>query len=160
MQNPQQQPVQNLQQIGADGGLRADRGPGVIPRPGNPFYVPITNNQDRIISSTPPTQAQYVHRSPNLSPINLRAPPGVVYPPQEQGPNQVHNTRLNRNVENNSEYDRAQISQTRDPLEIQNGRQAPPRNPQGNTSGQFKPIKGAEYLPTSAPGYVLNSKND
>ena len=113
VQNPQQQPVQNLQQIGADGGLRADadRGPGAIPRPGNPFYIPTTNNQDRIISSTPPTQAQYVHRSPNLSPINLRAPPGFVYPPQEQGPNQVHNTRLNRNVENNSEYDRAQISQ-------------------------------------------------
>ena len=53
VQNPQQQPVQNLQQIGADGGLRADRGPGAIPRPGNPFYIPTTNNHKRFIASTP-----------------------------------------------------------------------------------------------------------
>ena len=36
----------------------------------------------------------------------------------------------------------------------------PPRIPQGNKSEQFKPIKGAEYLPTSAPGCILNSKDD
>ena len=118
--------MQNLQQIGADGGLRADadRGPGAIPRPGNPFYVPITNVANTppttYIASTPPAQAQYVHRSPNLSPISLRAPPGFVSPPHEQRSNQVHNIRSNRNMENNSEYDR-----TQDPLELQNGRQAP-----------------------------------
>ena len=141
-QSLQQQPVQNLQQIGTD------RGPGAIPRPSNPFYT-LTTNHQRFIASTPPTQAQYVQRSPNLSPISLRAPPGFVPPPQEQKSNQVHNTRLNRNMANYTEYDR-----TLDPLEIQNGRQAPPSNPQGNTLGPFKPIKGAEYLPTSAPGCI------
>ena len=50
----------------------------------------------------------------------MRAPLGVVYPPQEQGPNQVHNIRENRIVENNSEYDRIL-----NPLETQNGRPAP-----------------------------------
>ena len=68
--------MQNLQQIGADGGLRADRGPGVIPRPSNPFYVPtknVANTPTTYIASTPPAQAQYVHRSPNLSPISLKS---------------------------------------------------------------------------------------
>ena len=45
-------------------------------------------------------------------------------------------------------------------METQNGHLAPPRNPQVNTSGQFKPIKGTEYLLTSAPGCILNTKKD
>ena len=103
----------------------------MIPRPGSPFYVPRTNNPDRIISSTPPTHAQHVHRSPNLSPINLRAPPGFVYPQHEQGPNQAQNTRLNRNVENSLGNVSAPVSQT---LETQTSRLAPPRNLQVNAS--------------------------
>ena len=47
-QSLQQQPVQNLQQIGTDRGL------GERPRPGNPFYTPATNHQ-RFIASTPPS---------------------------------------------------------------------------------------------------------
>ena len=58
-------------------------------------------------------------------------------------------------MENNTEYDRVL-----DPLEMQNGRQAPPSNPQGHTLRPFKPIKGAEYLPTSAPGGILNSHDE
>ena len=150
--NNPQQPVQNFQQIGAD------RGPGAIPRPGNPFYVPITNvintPPTTFIASTPPAQVQYVHGSPNLSPISLRAPPGFVSPPHEQRSNQVHNTGLNRNIENNSRYNR-----TQDPLELENGRQAPLSNAQ-NTLGPFKPLKGAEYLPTSAPGCILNTNDE
>ena len=161
MQSPQQHMAQNLQhmvqipqQIGADGGLRATvgRDTGAIPRPNNLFYFPRTNYQDRIVSSTPPTHAQSIRRSPNLSPINSRAPPGFAYPQHEQGPNQAQNTRLN-----SSGNVSAPVSQT---LETQTGRLAPPRNPQVNTSGQFKPIKGTKYLPTSAPGCILNTKKD
>ena len=70
------------QQIGADGGLRATigRDTGAIPRPNNPFYFPRTNHQERILSSTPPTHAQSVHRPPNLSPIHSRPPLGFTHP--------------------------------------------------------------------------------
>ena len=71
VQDPQQ-PIQHTQQIGVD------RGPGAIPRPGNPFYVPATNvvntPHTTFLASTPPAQVQNVHRSPNLSPISVRAP--------------------------------------------------------------------------------------
>ena len=58
-------------------------------------------------------------------------------------------------MENDPIFDR-----TRNPVETRNGRPAPVRIPQENTSEQFKPIKGAEYLPKSAPGCILNSRND
>ena len=60
-------------------------------------------------------------RSPNFSPINLRTLPEFVYRQHMQGSNQVQNTRLNRNSEN----DRAQVSQNRNPQETQNGLRAP-----------------------------------
>ena len=73
---------------------------GAIPRPGNPYYIPRADNPERILSSTPPGQAQPVHTIPNLSPINLRTPPGFVDPQHEQGFSQAQPRRLVRNLEN------------------------------------------------------------
>ena len=133
------------------------RDTGAIPQPNNLFYFPRTNHQDRILSSTPPTHAQSVHRPPNLSPIHSRPPPGFTNPQHEQGSNLAQNTRLNRNVENILGNVSAPVNQT---LVTKTGCLDPPRNPQVNTSRQFKPIKGTEYLPTSAPGCILNTKKD
>ena len=70
---------------------------------------------------------------PNLSPINLRSPPGFVDPQHEQRSSQAQPRRLGRNLENNLVNlgnKRAQVSQN--------------RNPHVNISGNFKPIKGTE----------------
>ena len=114
------------------------------------------DNPDRILSSTPPAHAQHVHRTLNVSPINLQTPPGFVYPQHEQGSNQANNTKLNRNAEN----DRAQVNQNKNPQGTQNGLRAPPRNPHVNMSEQFRPIKGTEYLPMSVPGCILTTRED
>ena len=73
---------------------------GAILRPGNPYYIPRADNPERILSRTPPGQAQHVHTIPNLSPINLRTPPGFVDPQHEQGFSQAQPRRLVRNLEN------------------------------------------------------------
>ena len=91
---------------------------GAIPKPSNPYYIPRVDNPERILSSTPPGHAQHVHTIPNLSPINLRTPPGFVDPQHEQGFSQAQSRRLGRNLENslvNPENERAQVSQNRNP---------------------------------------------
>ena len=162
-QSPQQI-AQFPQTVGAGGGIGENAGvgvvvgraPGALPKPGNPFYIPRADNPDRILSRTPPAHAQHVHRTLNVSPINLQTPPGFVYPQHEQGSNQAQNTRLNRNSENN----RAQVSQNRNPQDTQNGLRAPPRNRHVNTSEQFKPIKGTKYLPMSFSGCILTTRKE
>ena len=82
MQFPQKI-AQFPQIIGVNGGIGENAGGGVIgratgaiPKPGNPFYIPKVDNPERIWSSTPPAHAQHVHRTLNVSPINLHTPPG------------------------------------------------------------------------------------
>ena len=93
-----------------------------------PVQSPLHQTLLGFVASTPPAQVQSVHRSPNLSPISVRAqqtpraPPGFA--------------------------------------ESEQGRQAPWSNAQNNILELFKPIKGSEYLPESAPGCILNSKEE
>ena len=89
--------------IGAVGGVGGMMATGAIPRPGNPYYIPRVDNPERILSSTPPGQAGYQvfgPTVPNLSPINLRTPPGFVDPQHEQRFSQAQPRRLVRNLEN------------------------------------------------------------
>ena len=60
-------------------------------------------------------------------------------------------------MESSSGNINAPVNQT---LGTQTGRLAPPRNLQVDASSQFKPIKGSEYLPTSTPGGILNTRKD
>ena len=86
---------------------------------------------------------------PNLSPINLRSPPGFVDPQHEQRSSQAQPSRLGRNLENNLTNpgnERAQVSQN--------------RNANVNASEDFKPIKGTEYLSLSVPGHILSTRKD
>merc|ERR1712240_961762 len=80
---------------------------------------------------------------------------GFVPSSQEQRSDRIHDTRLDRNIANNTEYNRV-LS----PLEMQNGCQAPLSIPQRHKLGPFNAIKGAEYLPTSAPRGILNSYDE
>ena len=79
-QIPQTEGAARVITVGAVGEVGGKMATGAIPKPSNPYYIPRVDNPERILSSTPPGQAGYQvfgPTVPNLSPINLRTPPGM-----------------------------------------------------------------------------------